>query len=332
MKILYLSAHAILEFDELKLFEELGYDYFSLGSYLIPDKPVDAIRPALTHKVDQDLLAVAPAKDDLPRDFINKFDVIIVMHVPEWIERNWHKMKHKRVIWRTIGQSTPALEKKMKVYRDGGLEIIRYSPREERIENYVGGDAMIRFYKDQDEFSDYTGAQKRVITFSQNIKHRAEYCCYDTVMKVLAPFGDDAKIFGRDNENLGKLFGGYLTYDQMRQAYRDNRVYLYGGTQPASYTLNFMEAFMTGIPVVALGSKFANSLNIAGDTYEIPDFITNGVNGYCSDDVEVLQEAIRFLLDNPRKAKQVGLAGRHAAIELFGKEKVKSLWKEYLEK
>lgn len=331
MKILYLSCHSILEYDELRLFEELGYDYFSLGSYLDPRKPVDLIRPALKYKVDLDLLSKAPDRNNIPHEFFAPFDVIIIMHVPEWIERNWHNMKHKRVIWRTIGQSTAALERRLQPYRNDGLEVVRYSPREQRIANNIGADALIRFYKDENEFGEYNGAQNNVITFSQNIKVRGEHCSFDAVMQTLQGFGDKAKIYGRDNENLGKLFGGFLTYDEMRQAYRDNRVYLYGHTQPASYTLNFMEAFMTGIPVVALGPRWANSLKIAGDTYEVPDFINNGVNGYCSDNINELRDAINHFMTDHEYAKKVGLQGRLTAINLFGKDKIKAQWKKYLE-
>lgn len=331
MKILYLSCHSILEFDELKIFEELGYDYFSLGSYIIPTKPVDNIRPALKKEVDPELLAIAPDRDDIPKSFFDKFDTIIIMHVPEWIEKNWEKMKHKRVIWRTIGQSTSSVEERLRKYRNEGLQVVRYSPREEFIAGNIGMDAMIRFYKDEYEFDNYNGSNNMVITFSQNIKHRAEYCAYDAVMRVMQDFGDKAKIYGRDNENLGSLFGGFLTYDQMRQTYRDNRVYLYGGTQPASYTLNFMEALMTGIPIVALGAKYANSLRLAGDTYEVPDIIKNGVNGFCSDNIEELQDYIRLLMSSHDLSRRIGFEGRKTAISLFGKEKVKGLWKKFLE-
>jgi hypothetical protein len=45
MKLAYFSCHAILEYDELRLFEALNIDYFSFGSYVFPTEPVDPIRP-----------------------------------------------------------------------------------------------------------------------------------------------------------------------------------------------------------------------------------------------------------------------------------------------
>lgn len=328
MKLLYLSCHSILEYDELKLFEELGIEYFSLGSYIDPQNPVDPIRPALTQPVDQEILKVAPDRNHIPKEFFDKFDVIVVMHIPEWIYDNWENMKHKTVIWRSIGQSTPAIEAKMWHYRQQGLKIVRYSPYEAYIPQTAGADAVIRFYKDPDEFKGYTGVQRQVITLAQDMKNRAEFCNYDTFLKIIE--GLPAKLYGNRNEASGQLNGGYQTYEGMKQIMRDNRVYVYTGTQPASYTLNFIEALMTGIPVVAIGDQFANSLNIAGNTYEVHSIINNAVNGFVSNDINKLKEYTRRLLDDDKMAKRIGRMGRETAISLFGKETVKAQWAKFL--
>lgn len=329
MKLLYLSAHAILEYDELKLFEELGIDYFSMGSYIDPQKPIDGIRPALSKEVDKDLLDSAPPRDKMTKEFIDKFDVILIMHVPEWVTSNWELFKGKRVIWRSIGQSTPKVEAKLQECRQDGLEVVRYSPAEMSIENSIGGDAVIRFYKDPNEFHGYNGVDKKVITFSQDMKHRAEFCNYDAFLEITKNL--PARIYGPKNDNAGELNGGFLTYPEMKQKMRDSRVYLYTGTQPASYTLNFIEAFMTGIPIVALGPKYANSMVIAGPhTYEIPDFIQNGVNGFISNDLEELRGWVKEMLSNRRAAARIGEMGRQTAIELFGKDKVRDEWAQFL--
>lgn len=332
MKLLYLSCHSILEYDELKLFEELGIDYFSLGSYVIPTHPVDPIRPPLTHFPDDWLSRNAPPRDNIPQEFIDKFDVIVVMHVPEWIEQNWDKFKGKRVIWRTIGQSTPEIEARMQVFANQGMEIVRYSPREANLEPTAGCSKIIRFYKDEREFGNWNGAGNEVITFAQDMKHRGEFCNYDTFVELTK--GLNTHIYGPKNENSGGLNGGFLTYEQMRQKMRDARVYVYTGTQPASYTLNFIEAWMTGVPIVAVGPKFANSLNAkhetTADLYEVQDLITNAVNGFCSDDPAELRRYIEALLKDVRLARRVGEMGRQKAIELFGKEVIKLKWKEFL--
>lgn len=328
MKLLYLSCHAILEYDELKLFEELGIEYFSLGSYLDPQQPIDAIRPALKQERISYLYNKAPDRNNIPKEFFDEFDVIVIMHVPEWIEANWDKMKHKRVIWRTIGQSTPAVERRMQPFKEQGLEVVRYSKRESYIEDNVGCDALIRFYKDPEEFKGYNGMNTEIITFTQNMKHRAEWTNYDTWMKVAE--GLPMKVYGTKNEDMGQLNGGFLTYPDMRQKMRDSAVYFYTGTQPACYTLNFIEAMMTGIPMVCIGPKYANSLNLAGDVYEIPDIVINGQNGFWSDSVDELRGLLKTLLNKPSLAKLIGQRGRQTAVELFGKDRVKQQWKDYL--
>lgn len=328
MKVLYLSCHAILEYDELRLFEELNIDYFSLGSYVNPQMPVDPMRPPLNKKVDPELLAITPSRDHLPQEFIDKFDVIIVMHKKEWIIDNWPRIRHKTVIWRTIGQSTSDYERSLFTYRQDGLKIARYSKREANILDNIGCDAIIPFYKDPEEFKEWNGMNSEVITFAQNMKDRGEHCNYETFTKIASGF--NAHVYGPKNENAGPYSGGLMTYDEMRQKMRDSRVYIYTGTQPASYTLNFIEAMMTGIPVVAIGPKLGNSLNIAGDTYEIPDIIQNGVNGFISDDIDTLRGYVEFLLQNRDAAKRIGRMGRDTAIELFGKENVKLAWSKFL--
>lgn len=330
--ILYLSCHSILEYDELKLFTELEVPYFSLGSYVIPTRPVDPIRPPIQYSPDPWLTEHAPPRDNMPTEFLSRFDTVIVMHVPEWIEQNWDKFRGKRVIWRTIGQSTPAIERRMWEYRKKGLQIVRYSPREANLEPNAGCDAIIRFYKDDREFGHWVGAGNEVITFAQDMKHRGEFCNFDAFVSITQGF--NAKIYGPKNENAEHLNGGFLTYEDMRQKMRDGRVYVYTGTQPASYTLNLIEAMMTGIPIVAIGPKLANSLSarnyINADLYEVPDIIQNGVNGFWSDDIGELRERVSFLLNDVKAARRIGEMGRNKALELFGKDVVKLKWKNFL--
>lgn len=329
MKVLYLSCHSILEHDELHIFEDLGINYFSLGSYINPQSPVDPIRPALKQKADEWAILHAPDRNNIPQDFINYFDTIVVMHVPEWITANWHKMKHKRVIWRTIGQSTPAVEAKLLGARQQGLQIVRYSKREAFIQGNIGCDMVIPFYKDENEYKGWIGGGNEVITIAQNMKHRGEFCNYDAFEYVTRGF--NRKLYGTSNELSMELSGGFLTYDGLKQKLRDARVYVYTGTQPACYTLSFIEAMMTGIPIVAVGSKYGDSLNIAGKMYEIPDIIQNGINGFVSDDLEYLKTVIQELVVNKRLADRISYMGRQTAIKLFGYNEVKARWKAFLQ-
>lgn len=330
MKLLYFSCHAILEYDELKLFEEMGIDYFSLGSYVNPRKPVDPIRPALNHIPAAELMEHAPDRSNVPIEFIKQFDYLVIMHMPEWVEANWEKCQQAgvKMIWRTIGQSDARTEQRLWKYRTEGLKVVRYSKMEVNIPQNIGCDKIIPFYKDPAEYGPWNGAGNEVITVAQNMEARAQFCNFDAFKEIVQGF--NGKLYGKSNEQTVDLNGGYLTYDEMKQKMRDARVYVYTGTQPASYTLNFIEAMITGVPMVCLGPQHATSLNIAGNVYEIPEIIQNGVNGFWSDDIAELRKYVTALLADKKLATRIGALGRETAIKLFGKETVKAKWKEFL--
>lgn len=344
MKILYLSCHSVLENLEVSLFHEMGHSVFSPGAYLEPTNATD-LRPGIPGMtVEPKLLEMYhqisgqfPGKDfknHLTKEFVDNFDVIIVMHMPHWIERNWEVMKHKPVILRTIGQSNRSTEKSMKRYREEGLKIVRYSPKEEYIPGYIGMDAIIRFYQDPEEFNGYVGSVPRIVNVSQAMfgndhqPSRGDHMSKPIFDQVVAGF--DWKIFGPDNEYAYDHNGGRLSYEDLKSMLRMNRVFLYTGTRPAQYSLGFIEAWLTGIPVVSIGRVLGNEV-YNQKTFEVPDLIgQNGVAGFYSDSVEELRDYCKQLLDDPELAKRVGEAGRQQAIKYFGKQAISEQWQKYL--
>lgn len=327
LKILYISAHAILEFDEVSLFNELGASVFSLGSYLDPSNPVDPIRPAIPGmEPNPELIARAPLRDALTKEFVDNFDVVYVMHIPEWITKNWDVIKDKIVIWRSIGQSIQKIEDILRPYRQQGMKIVRYSPFETTIPGYIGGDAVIRFYKDPDELKEWNGNDRIISTFSQGMPIRGVACGYEVFKE--ATNGLPRVLYGPKNESAN-MYGGFLSYDELKKVLRDSRVYFYTGTHPASYTLNFIEAWMSGTPVVAVGPRWGNAhyLNVA--TYEVPLLIQNGIDGFWSDEIHELHGYCEALLDSDFLAKRISVQGRRSAIEIFGKQTIKKQWYEF---
>lgn len=210
--------------------------------------------------------------------------------------------------------------------------MVRYSVAEQTIAHNIGTDATIYFYKDENEYKEYSGKVPRVVNFTQSLKERGRFCGYDTFMQVTEGF--PRVVFGPNNSDLGELDGGLLSHDQQIKEYQDNRAYFYHGTYPASYTLTFIEGLMTGIPMVCVGPDTGNAYDMfpQQDTYEIPQIIQNGINGFVSDDITTLRGYIQQLLDNPRLAKSIGDKGRETAIEYFGMSKALAQWKEFLEK
>jgi len=341
-KILFLSCHSVLEYDEVSLLHELGHEVFSPGAYVEPKDPGKcSLRPSISgltyspdimrafHKIGlqhpgQD------SKDNLSPELMEYFDTVIVMHMPRWVQLNWNIFRDKRVIWRTIGQSIASTEQQLKRYRQQGMEVVRYSPMERNIPGYIGEDALIRFYKDPQQYDNWTGEKKRVINFTQHMKQRDRACNFTFFEEATRPF--KRRLFGPGNETAGSWASGGVPYEQLKQELRDNRIYFYTGTHPASYTLNFLEALMTGIPIVAIGPYYGNANYFAGhNLYEIPNLIQNGVNGYYSDNINYLRGVIKELLENDVMANKISAAGRATAIKYFGKETIKKQWKEFLE-
>lgn len=332
MRIHYLSCHEVLEYDEVKLLTELGHDVFSNGAYLDPKGHITLKRPGIDKAISWTNLAPIAAnapKTSLPKELIEPFDAFIIMHTPEWVTGNWEAFKGKRVIWRSIGQSTPSIEKKLAKARSEGLEIVRYSPKEANIPNYIGGDAMIRFYKDPGQYCGWVGDTDEVVNFTQTLKARGQFVHYDEIMGAMAGF--NSKVYGSGNDDLGRWNGGVVSYEKMLQILKHARVFVYAGTWPASYTLSFIEALMTGIPMVVAGKRITQPPHLEQlEFYEADEIIENGVNGFVANTVQEMREAIDKLTKDYELAKTIGAAGRKTALELFARDKIANEWQSYL--
>lgn len=347
MNILYLSCHAILEYDEIKLFTEMGHNVFSMGAYQVNNSD-NHLRPAIPGLYHNEHLVGSSLrcnKENLHPEIVEWCDVVISMHNSRvqvedhpqpWIANNWEKFKKagKPVIWRSIGQSTREIEKSLQKFRKEGLKIVRYSPREESIPSYQGSDALIRFYKDPTEYEGYTGNIPRIVNVSQalfgdgEVNSRGDHMSLDFFKQCTE--GLDWKVFGPNNRNAGTDHnGGSLSFDDLKNMMKFNRVYFYTGTRPASYTLALIEAMMTGIPIVSVGPLNGNQIYTDQKTFEAHEIIgESGVCGFWSDNVEEVRMIFERLINDQSWAQQIGQNGRGRAIELFGKETVRKEWEK----
>jgi hypothetical protein len=341
-KILYLSCHAIHEYDEISLFQELGHQVFSPGPFVEPGNDGSPeLRPRLQElyaKHDPEdqaawdaMVASLPdgtnPKEALTKEFVDRFDALYVIHIPRWIHKNWEACRDIQVIWRTNGQSLPAQEAEMSKLKDQGMKIVRYSAAERRIGNYCGEDALIRFYKDEEEHSSWNGKEPYVITVGNAIHRRGDSCHFDYLEEVTRPF--PRKLFGPETEAVDFGQGG-LEFEELKAVYRDHQVYFYTGTWPACYTLNFIEAWMTGIPIVAMGPQRANKILPSHLSYEAHELLTNGKDGFWSDNPEELRAMTKRLLENEGLRREISEAGRNRACEIFGKKAIKPQWRDFL--
>lgn len=329
MKLLYIGCHAILEYDELKMFSNIpGIELFSDGMYFRPDQKWYG-RPPLNFKVNEENYFIWDKYQGKwnNNEFLDRFDIIYFMHRPASIFDNWNILKSRKIIWRTIGQSTPDLEFKMQKLKEENknLKFVRYSPSERRHKNFAGEDALIRFGKNPDDYFEWNGNEKVIISVVQSMQERGDACGWNIFSKISENL--PCKLYGNNNQGAGKLWNGEnLSYENLLSVYRDNRVYFYAGTKPASYCLNFIEAWMTGIPIIAVGPELGN-----GDEnlYEVSELISYGENGYWENDYENIVKKCKLLLENFELAKYISSNGRKKAIELFSEKKIQTQWEDF---
>jgi hypothetical protein len=353
-------AHSIEEYDQLRLLTELGHTVFSPGAYIDPRNPADDKRPALNiepvaaMKKVVDRLGqpdhgahgscdgaaahadpVDAVKRDTPDEMIEWADVLIVHHLEHtWLIPQWERLRGRlRVIWRTVGQSGDHNERLMAPLHAQGCEIIRYSPKERNIPDFAGEDTLIRFYKDPDEWSGWHGTDAVVTNVTQSLYQRSladdgrlqapgfqwtSYGFWRASTRDLP-----TRPIGPGSEIIGGL--GALDWRDMRDQLQSCRAYLYTGTQPASYTLGLIEAMMTGIPVVSVGPEWFRILPYGERMFE-----GHEIAPLWAQNPEDAHGHLERMLREPAYASEIGAESRARALDLFGKDRIKAQWAEYL--
>ena len=339
MNIVLLASHAVAEYDDLRMFTDLGFDCFAPGGYEVPGTEGEGIRPPLPdaphhpdlvarlHEVRAERGEPGPAIDwgkaALHDDIIDWADAIIVHHFPDrWIGGQWERIKHKRVIWRTCGQSDPRLEEFMAGF--DGLQIVRYSPKErlafEKVGCFAGEDAVIRFGKYPDDYGPYVGDWQVVGNLTQDMLARGDSTGLGSWRKYTE--GLPTMPAGKGSEHLPGGVGA-LSYPDMLEYLRRIRTYFYTGTIPASYTLGLIEAMLSGVPVVAIG-LLPPSLDWqwVADISEAEDIANPGL---------LLHHIpLDAYLRSHEYAARRGAEQRARAIEMFDVATVGAQWREFL--
>ena len=329
-------SHSIEEFQQLTFLHELGHNVFSIGGYINPAHPHDIKRPAAPQVPHYPELQKAvdfagglgPAQEHIPAAVLDWADIVIFHH---YLDRLWNQWDAKikpwlkadssrRVIWRTVGQSNKHIELAAHPYRNQGLEILRYSPREAHLPNFAGQDALIRFWVDPAEWTGWVGDKRHVLNVTQHFKQRDPH----TNWRAWEQFtkGLPRHTFGPGSEAIGGP--GQLPFEDMKAELRAARCYLYTGTQPASYTLGMIEAMMTGVPMVCIGRHWHDIHTYGPDLFEGPDLC-------------VLAERhgnpralLELLLNDDAHAQAISQQTRQVAIDNFAKDKIAREWKEFL--
>jgi glycosyltransferase involved in cell wall biosynthesis len=256
-------------------------------------------------------------------DFVRCFDLVIVVHDIFFIARNWEALSQRPVIWRTIGQAIESLDELVKPYREQGLLIVRWSPAERRLPLYAGHDAFIRGYKFPEQYAEWTGGQPGyIITFCSALVERYpnEYSFFEASVEGL-----ECVVGGSNSKELCPQAVGIVNEEVQRKLLREASAYFYCHGAEVPYTLNFIEAWMMGIPIVAI-SKSVVSKHKNTAYYEVDELIEHGVDGYIVDSVDEAKSCLSHLIESAETARRVGAAGRRKAVQLFGFAEAAARW------
>jgi hypothetical protein len=252
--ILYVSCHSVLEWDELKIFRELGHKVFSCGSYINPILPAESIRDPLNLVQNKDWLELFHKTKCklLPnglwvfsKEFLKEFDIVIFMHSYQSLINSIKMLGGKKVYWRSIGQSTQIIEKSISRIKNE-IQIIRYSPMEKLINGYAGENHIIRFYKSKSDYLKRNQEIDKIIIFYNAFLNRSNHFnihFYNWHIKNLPH-----DIFGANE--VSDIFKGSTSFEKQVELLSKYKSAYIVNTYPAQYTLSFIESLAAEIPII----------------------------------------------------------------------------------
>ena len=340
MKILYISFHPVLEYDEIRLLEDLGHDVFSIGAYFDRTIP-NYFRPELKQnewhlEMISNFRSGSSSKSSMSLDhsFVREFDAVIVMHQIEWLNNNPNSFKDARIIIRSVGQPYEAHNHPSDEIIDKCV-LIKYSENESIPFENRCKTSVIKFYKRESDFFGWLGSQERVISFYNNPVERVPNYIrvFDDIVRKTNT-SRKSRFYGYNTTDLLHS-GGQLDYHDQLKILRDSRVALSIPSFPAPYTLNFIEMLMSGIPVIVPSDKFASELaessNKHPGLYMQDRILANKENGFVVSCVDEAIDVCKMMLADYKLAYDIGSNGRICAIQNFGHENAMREWNTLLE-
>ena len=338
MRVLYYGGHQALAFEDILMFRELGWEVFPMGAYFPGLPPRSPFRPALTWSEQELRLAddfradgcsfeegVEP-KPRLTRRFVERFDVVVYVYDVDLIEAEWEALSARPVVWRTIGQILAAHETKAAGLRGRGLRIARWAMTERRVPLYAGDDEVIRSSKDLRVHGAWLGSDAPFILTCSNafrLRYPGEYEFFDAAVGDLP-----AVVTGDANAGLPRCIG-VVDFERQIGLMQAARAYFYCHGSAIPYTLNFVEAWITGVPVIAL----ARGARVEGcdlEYNEVADLVEHGRTGFLVATPAEGADVCRMLLADAELARTVAAASRARAEAVFGRDTVARQWSSFL--
>jgi len=171
---------------------------------------------------------------------------------------------------------------------------------------------------DLKEFPEYVGGEKSIITVCNEFPGRNWCCGY--LLWVNSTWGlKDVRVYGRGNKNIGEADKGKMPNDEIKNLLSRCGVY-FNPTLASPISMALLEAMACGTPVVSTGNC------------EMKNILQDSVNSFVANDASTLRKKIIEMLENPEKAKKIGLRGKEVVKNVFPPERFIYKWKKIFER
>lgn len=331
INLLYLSCHSQLEYNELLTFKNLGFNVKSIGAYTDPHHPFNPNEQKVLLDLEPDPDFIAKAKPiqqgwpntPLTKELVKDFDIIVITHSFEVLDKNFEVIKDKILIRRTVGQGHSGYEALFSKYNNY-LKTVRVSKNERNYKPYLGEHAIILGALQPSIYDgNWVGDVQKVLTIKNRIKKNPWHTRYETWKFLVTGF--EHLLIGGNNEDVPKALSG-VSHATIVEALRHYRVCICMPSRPAPLTYGLQEALMMGIPIITLGPNLGDG---GEHTYEHHEIIENGVSGFYSDDLYDLRDMIQILLVDDKMAKEISENEKQLANRLFHPKVIQEQWKNF---
>jgi hypothetical protein len=347
MRICITGGHSELVYDMILMFQRLGHDVVCVGG--MPDHKRDKLPNCDWKRSSHESLHRETLKylEEFPGDYHppyimgdpsknqpSIYDWMIKRGLGDAIEDIAEDVdvfygfiprilglyyKHKPMIWQMMGgEHRSYLAPAKEVSRHGGRVVCHSEKNAALLDNQF---PVIHFYKDPDEFCDWTGDEEAVLYVANVINQRKDACQLKTFMDT--KLENRWYLAGTGNSDFFGSRAKEFSYSEYKKKMRDCRLYYNLGTVPVPYTMAPIEAAMTGMPVLT-GDYIHPPVNVLPQ-YQVPELLGEG----CM--ITDSKFKINALLKTKWGLKKMSDKARDNAIHHFGIENVSKKWKKLLD-
>ncbi|SCY30811.1 Glycosyltransferase involved in cell wall bisynthesis [Nitrosospira sp. Nl5] len=161
----------------------------------------------------------------------------------------------------------------------------------------------------------YTGENPKGIVVVNNIRKRGRRLGLDVFEAIRGQIPLD--LVGMGTSELGGL--GEVSHDDL-PAFEASYRFFFNPIRYTSLGLSVCEAMMTGLPIVGLA------------TTEMATAVQNGKTGYVETSIDKLIERMRYLIDHPEHAKELGQNARDYANQRFHIKRFVNDWQRVVDR